>query len=308
MKIIIKNCFYLILLLLELSCSNTASKNKKEDTDTPSINIKKKQIKDRENSSKTPESLNKEISKHDTVLNGLKYGRDKNQTLDFYIPKSNNFSMVVMVHGGSWVWGNNKPLKDFSIKLNNQGYNVINVNYRLCSKTKAISLDSQLIDLKNAIEYAKFSFLKLQKRNIEKIYLLGVSAGGNLVLLALQENLINPDRVIAISPPTLLEDSVFLNNKIDKHLSFNSVVEQCFQINELRKFTIQKNKLIETGIPILLTHGKLDKIVPIQHSKYLVENSPQNSKIRLIEFPLEGHNYTNAKDSLLKRIIQFLRE
>jgi pimeloyl-ACP methyl ester carboxylesterase len=165
-----------------------------------------------------------------------------------------------------------------------------------------------MVDLKHAIEYAKSYYYNLEQIKIIKTYLIGVSAGGNLVLLALQEHFIEPDGAIAISPPTLLEDSVFLNNMISNNLTFNYVVDQCFQKNELRKFTIQRNKLLETGIPILITHGTNDKIVPIKHSKYLVENSPANSNIKLVEFPFEGHNYTNTKDSLLKIILQFLKQ
>jgi len=302
-KIILKILFFIIFV--EFSCSNKSQNDKKTETKTQKSEHDS-QIQKNTTFTELTDSIKYRISKSDTFMGALRYGKHSNQTFDFYIPKRNNNLLVVMVHGGSWLWGNNKSLKDISIKLNNEGFNVININYRICSIKKTISLDSQLIDLKNATEYAKSYYFKLQKRKMDKIYLVGVSAGGNLVLLALQELLIKPDAVIAISPPTLLEDSVFLNNKIDKNLSFNYVVEQCFQKNELRKFTVQKSKLLETGVPILITHGKMDKIIPIQHSKYLVENSPKNSKIRLIEFPWEGHNYTTAKDSLLIQIIEFL--
>ncbi|PJF27311.1 MAG: esterase, partial [Phototrophicales bacterium] len=53
------------------------------------------------------------------------------QVLDLYLPTTDNFAVVLYVHGGAWVGGNKDLYANIGNTLAQAGYGVAIINYRL---------------------------------------------------------------------------------------------------------------------------------------------------------------------------------
>ena len=107
--------------------------------------------------------------------------------LDIHLPKQKVYDkspVVVFIHGGAWAQGNREIKYHYTegIKdtLQENGYTVVAINYRLVSKT--VDIEEQLNDCKDAIRWIadqadKYNF------DTENIGLWGESAGAHLALM-----------------------------------------------------------------------------------------------------------------------------
>jgi acetyl esterase/lipase len=102
------------------------------------------------------------------------------QTLDAYFPASGGpWPAVVWVHGGGWVEGDKAEGAGWR-SLNDQGYLVISVNYRLAAYD--IKFPAMIEDVKCAIRYLR-AHAGEYNLDPERIGVMGASAGGHLVAL-----------------------------------------------------------------------------------------------------------------------------
>jgi acetyl esterase/lipase len=104
-------------------------------------------------------------------------------TLDVYLPKgAKDFPVLVLVHGGAWVMGDNRrcglypSIGDFLAK---RGIAVVMPNYRLSPRVKH---PEHVKDVARAIAWTKTHLGELGGRT-DKLFLAGHSAGGHLVAL-----------------------------------------------------------------------------------------------------------------------------
>jgi len=112
---------------------------------------------------------------------------DKHQ-LDLYLPRGmTHFPVVVLVHGGAWISGNNRSCGLYPAVaefLASQGFGVVLPNYRLSPKVKH---PAHIQDLARAVAWAH-THIAEHGGNPDRLFLLGHSAGGHLVsLLATDE-------------------------------------------------------------------------------------------------------------------------
>ena len=103
--------------------------------------------------------------------------------LDVYLPKgATDFPVLVLVHGGAWVIGDNRccglypSIADFFAK---RGIAVVMPNYRLSPHVKH---PEHVKDVARAIAWTKLHLGELGGRT-DKLFLAGHSAGGHLVAL-----------------------------------------------------------------------------------------------------------------------------
>lgn len=87
---------------------------------------------------------------------------------------------IVRIHGGGWVSGDKGDIPQWNEKLNELGYTVFDVQYRLPPHA---GWKDEIGDVKSAIGWV-FEHADTYKIDPEKINLMGQSAGGNLALLA----------------------------------------------------------------------------------------------------------------------------
>ncbi|MDB5388381.1 MAG: nlhH 1 [Planctomycetaceae bacterium] len=109
--------------------------------------------------------------------------------LDMFLPKNKkNFPMVVLVHGGGWDTGDNRCAGLYSSVgqfLASQGIGVVLPNYRLSPNVKH---PEHIKDVACAVAWTRSQAGKYGG-DVQRLYLLGHSAGGHLVaLLAADES------------------------------------------------------------------------------------------------------------------------
>jgi acetyl esterase/lipase len=109
--------------------------------------------------------------------------------LDLFLPRGKkDFPVVVVVHGGAWVMGDNRCCGLYSSVghfLASQGYGVVLPNYRL---SPTVRHPAQVQDVASAVAWTRRHIAE-RGGDPRRIYLLGHSAGGHLVaLLATDES------------------------------------------------------------------------------------------------------------------------
>jgi acetyl esterase/lipase len=108
--------------------------------------------------------------------------------LDLYLPTdAKDFPVVVVVHGGAWVWGDKvlDSIPEIARCLARQGIGVVAPNYRLSPWFRH---PAHIHDVAKAVAWTKEHIPEYGGR-ADRIFLLGHSAGGHLVsLLATDES------------------------------------------------------------------------------------------------------------------------
>ena len=129
------------------------------------------------------------------VFTNVPYGDDPLQKIDVYLPanRSYNTPLIFLIHGGGFFAGDKSDFSTHSNQLANEGFAVININYRLIDTTGAnaappqhreskIKITEQLADIRSII-----NFVDKQASSwivsATKWAITGHSVGGTLSLL-----------------------------------------------------------------------------------------------------------------------------
>ncbi|HZZ79688.1 MAG TPA: alpha/beta hydrolase [Gemmataceae bacterium] len=133
-------------------------------------------------------------------VSGIKYYEGPNcdkerHRLDLFLPKDKkDFPVVVLVHGGAWMMGDNRCCGLYSSVgeyLASQGIGAILPNYRLSPSVKH---PEHIRDLARAFAWTRNHIAEHGGR-ADQIFLMGHSAGGHLVaLLATDEQYLKAER------------------------------------------------------------------------------------------------------------------
>lgn len=103
-------------------------------------------------------------------------------TLDIYVPKTGKkqYPVLVIYHGGGWLINNNSIMNSMSEYIASHGeFVVANMNYRLLSDNKAITLNQIVEDAFGGLLWVKSHIAKYQG-DPTRIAVTGDSAGGQL--------------------------------------------------------------------------------------------------------------------------------
>jgi acetyl esterase/lipase len=125
------------------------------------------------------------------------YGLAANQTLDVWPSSSPNSPLVVMIHAGGW-WTGFKNQYDYSSsRLQDQGFTVVNINYRLASKNY-LAFPMEINDTNAATNWA-INHASQYNANPKDVFILGFSAGGHLAAMTAEQlNTTSPHKIKAI--------------------------------------------------------------------------------------------------------------
>lgn len=202
--------------------------------------------------------------------------------------------LVVIPHGGPWsrdYW----EFDDFSQYFASRGYATLRVNFRGSTgfgKSHLLagvsSIDKIMI---NDIADATKEVIEKYAIDKESVFLFGHSYGGYATYMSLLKY---PDLFaagVAVSAPTNIKDWMKFQKKEknyfsyefwDKALGYNKgkYLEEISPINYTKDF--EK--------PILIFHGKYDKIIPIAQAREmakLLKENKKNVKLEVMQF--EGH-------------------
>ena len=178
----------------------------------------------------------------------------KNLLFDLYQPKNdttNDRPLVIIVHGGAFVSGSkndlNQPIIGYCDSLAARGYVVASIDYRvgliLKDLKKQLIVDSH--DFKRAVQWGVLDLqvaIRFFRNHAgeygidrEKIFVIGNSSGAILAMQSVcEKNSINPNAVVSL---------------------WGAVLD--------------KEKIKNVSIPVLLVHGTEDEIVPFKEGRIL---------------------------------------
>lgn len=134
------------------------------------------------------------VTEAKTLLN-VSYGNHGSRIMDVYLPtnRTANTSVVVFVHGGSFIGGDKSDFTTFVKELVRNDYAVVNINYRLVDATgledsptkhklSEVLVKDQVVDVGLAVDYV-LAHAKEWQISESKVALAGHSAGATLSLL-----------------------------------------------------------------------------------------------------------------------------
>lgn len=207
--------------------------------------------------------------------------------------------VVVWVHGGAWMSGNNNPGQN--VQLARKGYFTASIEYRLSDEAK---FPAQIEDCKAAIRYLRANAEKYHI-NPERIGCWGSSAGGHLVALLgtsggveeLEGNGGNPgysSRVQCVvdlfGPTDFLEIGKFPSNL--RHFAADSPESRLIggpvlENPEKCKAANPITYVDKDDPPFLILHGDKDMTVPFNQSELLYA-ALQRAGVEATFVPVKG--------------------
>nr|WP_299384756.1 alpha/beta fold hydrolase [Allomuricauda sp.] len=249
-----------------------------------------------------------------TTPDGSRLTTYLNLPLDY--DDAGQFPLVVIPHGGPWVrdyW----ELDGFSQFFASRGYAVLRVNYRGSTgfgkkhlQDGIEGLNTTMIDdIVAATNEVKATF----KINPDHVFIFGHSYGGYATYMALARY---PDLYragVALAAPTDVRDLMKKQKKEGMHFSYEfwkhalgnngpSYYDEISPINHVEKI----------NSPLLVFHGKFDKIIPIEQAvemeKQFKKSGKKNGTFRTIEFLGHSLRDSNSLGYILKEAHEFFQE
>lgn len=244
------------------------------------------------------------------TLYDVSYGSHREQKMDILIPDTEGpYPVMVMIHGGSWHWGDKADQNYASILYRSKGYAVFNINYRLGEDPDFFSMDDKIDDIEMALDY--IYSLKKQMNLNEKLTLLGSSAGGHLSLLygyGRGKNIV--DAVISYSGPTDLLNPQYQENGLAMY------IEYCFpdvppeNREQIYREYSPIHMIAQDLPPTLLIHGTEDTTVPFEESNNLSKALlAQGVAVYILPIAGVGHAFEDADWTYAEQVTEdFIKE
>ena len=238
------------------------------------------------------------------VFRQVNYKADLN--LDIYMPTQEvyqNHPVVIFYHGGAWIGGAKEAININRFngainQLRENGYAVISANYTLASQEQS-PFPACIIDAFDAIKWVEDHAAEYQF-DLNNVGVFGESAGAHIALMTAFSDVddfspsskseIKLDYVVDIYGPThlgslyetTLVDSltVIIERAPEKLRACINIPEHLFGFNpkedsiRTKEFAAHYSPLyyIHNHVPpILIIHGKQDRVVPLQQSNLLIK-------------------------------------
>jgi len=178
----------------------------------------------------------------------------------------NSKGAILFLHGNR---GSNKRCQRQAMNMSNNGYDILMVDYRGYGKSdgKIYSQKQIYADVQKVYDYLKESYREGQ------IIIAGYSLGSGMASYLAANN--SPQQLVMIAP----------------YLNFYELKRKYIPIyipNFFVKYPLDNAAhLANVKCPVTLFHGTMDRVIPYEHSKKLVEMYAD--KVKLITLNKESH-------------------
>lgn len=190
-----------------------------------------------------------------------------------------------------------------------QGYVVVASNYRGNSRSEGKEEfgGEDVHDIKNLIK----SMAEVEKADVSRIGLLGISRGGMMNLLTIKENADTTIKtIINIGGITDLETT------IKYHEGIGEVVQELIpnfsensQMELAKRSAIHWADRLPKNVPVLLLHGMKDDHVDYSQITLFADSLQKfNIPYKLISFENDDHGISNHKESAVQIISEWLQK
>jgi len=238
--------------------------------------------------------------------------------LDIYYPskhpENKTYPVVIYVHGGGWFNGSKENItkgliKETFLKLVEQGFVVVSVNYRL-TRHKSIVMRDCVVDVMDAVRYLCKNNSNL-RLDANRVYVFGDSAGGQLAQML---TLANPSKFQGDSTLYNYKYNVMAGVSWYGPCDFEKV--ELFETSDttknpdrfgpriLKPDTNPKDKLAmyremspinylrTDSPPLLMIQGDKDTTIPVKHAYFMKEKAEAiHAPVEIFIIKNAGHNW-----------------
>jgi len=229
------------------------------------------------------------------------YGENNQQFGDLYKPKSlKTVPVVIVIHGG--YWKDNHNLNSYATiaivdYLKTMDVAIWNLEYR---RMDAIGENSKapwpvsFNDVAKGIDHLR-NIEKVEKLDLNRLLLIGHSAGGHLATWAASRNSISPDSELYQPDPLPIKSvmsiaailNLFAEGDIDQPEQIERLMGGTAKMHPARYLACDPCSLYEPTINIVVVHGAKDNCVKVAQANQYYEKS--NGNIKQIIMPDADH-------------------
>lgn len=226
---------------------------------------------------------------------------DRNLSLAYYESlKGGVRPVVVILHGGAWRYGSHTEIGEWPRLLNEHGYDVASVEYRLAND-QTPTWNQSPSDVHDALMYVREHAEELGV-DPSQIHLFGQSAGGHLALLEAYRYQ-SVRSIVSLYAPVDLE--LDYQTSRDKSAELDFIGGPPAQYAERYRGLSPLTYVTSSAPPTLIIQGKRDDLVATENA---LELSKRLTAVRadhdLILLPLTGHSFENQQGGFATQIAE----
>jgi acetyl esterase/lipase len=267
----------------------------------------------------------KKFKEAQTLVNQA-YGSDPLQVADVYIPKGggDGNGVVILIHGGSWIAGDKGDFKSYPSLISQQGYVLVNMNYRLANAALALAgtpasntiTVARMLDDVDAVKAYISKNADDWDCDPNRIALVGASAGAHLSLMdTLTRNGSGTIKAcVSFSGPTDFTDAGFRNNTFSYNGTSFAVIDglelvvatawdpTAGAVNQafLDASPIKQGLSQAASARFLLVHGQIDSLVPYTQAEAMKDKLIAGGiPVEWYLSPNDNHDLANCLSSVI---------
>ena len=213
--------------------------------------------------------------------------------LNTYRPlQKGKYPALIVIYGGAWRSGTPDGYEKFSCYMAARGYSVIAIDYRHAPEYK---FPQQFEDVKTALQYIRDRAADLEI-DLNKMAIMGRSAGGHLATLAAYQDVLPWQAVISYYGPTNLTEGYYDLPRPDP-IDIQDVLENFLggtpeTVPELYQQASPINYIKPDLPPSLLVYPGRDRLVQAKFGRELYDKLIANDNTAiLLEIPWAEHAF-----------------
>ena len=249
----------------------------------------------------------------------LRYGNTPGQYMDVFLPDDvgNTADVVLAIHGGSWMFGDQRQFDEYARQAAEYGYVGVSVDHRkLTNNARAQGMND---DIFAAVSRLK-SFLAEKGITAGKMIVAGHSSGAHLALLFSythhEDSPIPIAFVTACSAPSDLR--LFVRGEQQNNNGYflltalaNENITAATIDGDAAKTALAKVNPIDLVTPdvppTILVHGDRDEVVSYENSTRLLEALRANGvDAELITYEGQGHFIRSASEEMQRQRLDLM--